>query len=165
MPGDAMTERDVQKTLAQYVWWWRVICVPNLCRWHEMDFAVLTQAGYLWEYEIKVSQSDWNRDIEKRHRQPGYANRWRPAPVKRFHYVFARGLACPEWVTEDTGLIEAAWHISDGYEARKGERVLRLRTVRSPKDRKVSKVEERDKEAIHRSIYHRYWRLAQERAA
>jgi hypothetical protein len=154
-----MTERDVQLALGTYVQWWRVICVPNLCRWNEMDLAVVTQAGYLWEYEIKVSQSDWNRDNQKRCRQERF-RQW-AAPVKRFHYVYARGLVCPDWVHEDTGLIEAAWHISSGYRAKEGERVLRLRTVRAPKDRKVEKIPDRDKEAIQRAIYCRYWRLSQ----
>jgi len=152
---DRMTEHDVQRALAMYVEWWRVCCVPNLCRWHEMDIAVMTTSGYLWEYEIKVTQSDWNRDIKKRHRQ-NWFQPW-AAPVKRFYYVYARGLVCPDWVHEGTGLIEASWQVSDGWRHKKGEQYVNLKQMRGPKDRKVQKIKERDQTAIWRSAYHRYW--------
>lgn len=169
---DVMIERQVQMALADHIQWWRMCCIPNLNRWHEMDFTALTKAGYLWEYEIKVDQRDWERDrLKDLPRDPDKPligwNRPRrnQKHVKRFYYVYARGLVCPEWVADDVGLIEAAWHISDSWRAKKGERVLRLREWRAAQVRKVPKVPDCDQEAMWRSAYHRFWRLMKERAA
>jgi hypothetical protein len=35
----------------------------NLYKWHECDFISVTKAGYLTEYEIKVSKHDFKRDF------------------------------------------------------------------------------------------------------
>ena len=148
-----MTEPLLQMAVADYVNWWNLICIPNLCRWHEMDVAVLTRSGYLWEFEIKVSQQDWNGDNHK-DKPTGY--RQRPlrdlSQVKRFYYVYPEGLTCPEWVPEWAGLIEAR------YKTQGGKCYVVLREEREAKDRKVEKVETRDREAMLRSVYHRFWR-------
>jgi len=162
MPVDKMTERQIQTALASYVDWTRMTCIPNLCRWHEMDFAALTKAGYLWEYEIKVDQRDWDtdnrKDLPRDPRRCGCPTR-NLKYVKRFHYVYARGLVCPEWVDEGVGLIEASWQISGGWRHKKGEQYVELRQIRRPMDHKVEKVPEIDQHAMFVSAYNRFWRL------
>ena len=154
-----MTERLLQRAVADYVQWWNVICVPNLCRWHEMDVAMLTRAGYLWEFEIKVSQQDWNGDHRKD--EPTGSRPWQSARrdlryVKRFHYVYPTGLVCPDWVPAWAGLIEAQ------YVTQGGRCYVALREERKAGDRKVEKVQPDDREAMLRSIYHRYWKMQPE---
>ena len=161
-----LTEGLIQLALAEYVTWWQVVAVPNWTRFHEMDLAVLTRAGYLWEYEIKVDQQDWNTDCRKdRHSPPPYD--WKEPTrslkyVKRFHYVYAHGLRCPDWVPEWAGLIEADYSTNNGDTGKRGIFYVTLRERRPPKDRKVLKLEDRDKMKLYQSTYHRFWRLKME---
>lgn len=162
--GQTLTEHGIQRAVASWVDWQRVTVVPNLTYWHEMDVAVLTKAGYLWEFEIKVSQADWNRDRKKD--EAGTAPPWakgnqeweehftkphrRLDYVKRFTYVYAKGLKCPDWVPAWAGLLEAS--IPDG------ERYVYLDPIRWPENRKVEKAPEKLRLAMLTSIYFRYWR-------
>lgn len=154
-----LTERLLQLAVAADVPWWQVTVVPNWTRFHEMDVAVLTRAGYLWEYEIKVDQQDWNtdnrKDVPRDPRRMGPLGR--PTRnlkyVKRFHYVYAHGLRCPDWVPEWAGLIEADYHTSHGQCS------IWLQQRRPPTDRKVPKLEDSDRIKMLQSTYHRFWRL------
>ena len=156
-----LTERVIQMAIASDVQWWNVTIVPNWARFHEMDVAVLTRAGYLWEYEIKVDQRDWDTDNRKDMlRRPNLpASQWnRPTRnleyVKRFHYVYARGLRCPDWVPEWAGLIEADYHTSHG------ECYVNLQQHRRPQDRRVEKLPADAVRRMFQSTYHRFWRQA-----
>lgn len=158
-----LTEHTIQRAVARFVDWQRVVVVPNLVYWHEMDVAVLTKAGYLWEFEIKVSQADWNRDQKKDviGQVPDWAKgsehweRYFSSPrrnleyVKRFTYVYAKGLTPPDWVPEWTGLLEASGA---------GGQTVHLDPIRWPKNRKAEKAPEKLRLAMLTSIYFRYWR-------
>ena len=158
-----LTEHLVQKSLAQYVQWWNVVAVPNLCLFHEMDLAVLTKAGCLWEYEIKLTQADWERDRKKDEKtgdRPWQQATRRLTYVKRFHYVYAEGLTCPEWVPEFAGLIEVQYRAGRHEYTGADYADVVLRQTRPPKDRKVPKPTEDHCRRIYIAAYHRYWRQA-----
>jgi hypothetical protein len=152
-----LTESLLQLAVAEYVQWWRVVCIPNLRLWHEMDVAVLTRAGCLWEFEIKLTQADWERDREKDALPAGvtHSRYARPrrnlAYVDRFYYVHAMGLSCPDWVPAWVGLLEAEQFTSGG------KVYLRLVEHRAAKRRRAPKPEEHHRDAIYRAAYYRYW--------
>lgn len=172
----SLSEYSIQRAVAHSVGWARAVIVPNLCFYHEMDVAVLTRAGCLYEYEIKCAQRDWTTDNRKDVPQPipdwlaaeDNATRAYPNPdelqrardsyarplrnlkhVKRFYYVYAAGLVCPDWVPEWAGLIEASLD---------GEwKMVTLHEMRAATDRAVEKPPESLRVAMLTSIYHRYW--------
>lgn len=174
----SLTEYSIQRALARSLGWHRHTIVPNLCFYHEMDVAVLTRAGCLYEYEIKCAQRDWTTDnrkdvpqpipdwlmgengarvypnpVELQKAQDSYARPIRNRKhVKRFYYAYAQGLVCPEWVPEWAGLIEASL---DGK-----RKIVTLREVRAATDRAVEKPPESLRVAMLTSIYHRYWQYA-----
>ena len=120
-----------------------------------VNLPMLTRAGYLWEFEIKINQQDWNRDNRK-DQASGPAFWQRPtrdfSGVKRFYYVYKEGLVCPDWVPEWVGLMEAR------YKTLNGRCYIVLHKEREAKDRNVEKVKPEDREAMLRSIYHRFWK-------
>jgi len=65
----------IEHRVAKYFNFRQHVIVPNLS-WgithggghgHEMDLAVITKSGYLYEIEIKISKSDLKKDLEKKH--------------------------------------------------------------------------------------------------
>jgi hypothetical protein len=99
------------------------LACPNLSwgllNW-EADLAVFTKSGFLWEIEIKISESDWKQDQNKQ--KWTYMDRWRDRgdlTPKRFYYAAPQGLAerwseigIPEWagvvsVEESRGRVKA----------------------------------------------------------
>lgn len=169
-----LTEGLVQLAIADYVGWARALVVPNVHLPHEMDVAVLTRAGCLWEFEIKLSQSDWEVDRRKDERKPlpkyfaqlppgdepgqrgYYEQRWCDPQrnlkhVERFTYVYAEGLRQPTWLPDYAGLIEVQQRTYDG------KVFLRLHPVRSAKSRRAPKLSEAGQLQLLRSIYYRYW--------
>lgn len=80
------------------------LVVPN-ASWgfkghHEMDLAVLTKAGFLYEVEIKVSMSDLKADAKKRH---GH----RSPIVKYLYFAFPEKMwpKAEEFVPEHAGIL------------------------------------------------------------
>jgi len=133
-----MTELGVCRLLANWVEWWKVLAVPNVTMsWGEIDLAVVTGANRLWEFEVKLTQSDWEADRKKPHRiaaddvlpngiHPVRAGWWRDdrqrweKAVSRFYYVYLASLKVPAWVPEDAGLIEVvpterSWGVVNGH--------------------------------------------------
>ena len=106
----------------------------------EMDLAIVTKAGYLWEVEIKRTLADWKADERKR--------KWL-APsrqyVTRFFYAVPPTLAYkqPAFVSNDTGLL-----IIDGGN---------VRQVRDARRRKGPRLEQRQIHQLLLSTYHRFW--------
>lgn len=101
-----MTELGICRLLATWVEWWKVLAVPNVVMsWGELDLAVVTKSKRLWEFEVKLTQSDWEADRKKPHRiaadvelpasvgplRAGWwrddRQRWEKA-VSRFYYVY-----------------------------------------------------------------------------
>lgn len=160
-----LTEGLVQLAIAQHVGWARAVCVPNLCLFHEMDMAVLTRAGCLWEFEIKLSQGDWNNDRRKDMvPEPSELHRvmnWQPTAtrnltyVDRFHYVYAAGLTMPDWVPAWAGLLEV------DYKTVGGHVYVALSEHRKAIRRKATKPTDAHVRAMYEAIYYRYWRRVQ----
>jgi hypothetical protein len=170
-----ISEGLLQLAVASYVQWWRNYVVPNLCLFHEMDVAVLTRAGCLWEFEIKLSQRDWETDNRKDVKPAWILDRaeelraqgiepeslgWVARPrrnltyVERFYYVVAPDLVAPDWVPEWAGILRA--EVGEGWYGRAGPHI-RLTPERAAKRRYATKPTEKHREAILRSAYHRFW--------
>lgn len=103
-----LTERIFADVLASKFAYFRNRVFPNvfICG-GEMDVAVVTPAGYLWEIEIKLTLSDWRNDANKsKWRHPGRKF------VSKFYYAVPLKMIekAPEFVPEDTGLLGIYWH-------------------------------------------------------
>lgn len=61
-----MNETKIQDLLYHYFFSGRIYGIPNiyLYKW-ESDFVSVTRAGYVHEYEIKISKADFKADAEK----------------------------------------------------------------------------------------------------
>ena len=62
--------KEIELLVASYFKWRPNLIIPNVS-WgmfhYECDLIVLTQSGYMYEVEIKVSLSDLKKDMEKKH--------------------------------------------------------------------------------------------------
>lgn len=103
---EASTEREIVESLRRSRWQDHMV-MPNFTPpdWWECDLFVLTRSGYFWEFEVKLTRSDFLRDAEKsreirgtgRHvpvdpaiaRFPGQT-RW-VCDVEKKHDLLARG--------------------------------------------------------------------------
>jgi hypothetical protein len=109
-------------------------CLPRYTPkgWFECDVAEFTAAGYLREYEIKISRADFKADVKKRASLSYYAHRRgikgklkheqlqvgdACGPVQ-FWYVVPRGLVQLNEVPEFAGLIEMSEHSSPAWRAK-----------------------------------------------
>jgi hypothetical protein len=166
-----ITEQLLQLAVAQYVQWWRCFVVPNLCLFHEMDVAVLTRAGCLWEFEIKCSQQDWNNDRKKDEANPlDWRGRVRRnlKQVSRFYYVVAPGLKVPDWLggTHPLGPehVTALASFAGILRAREGtyrdQTYIVLAPEKRAKSRRVEKLNERQRAAIYTAAHRRFWTRA-----
>jgi len=91
-------ERRAQNALVRWLGTGRHLVAPNVyLAGHEWDLAVLTRAGYLWEIEIKASNSDWNADKRKTDH---------PAGKPQCRWDAAWGGA-PSWVTRAADRVRA----------------------------------------------------------
>lgn len=78
--------------------------------WWECDICEITEAGYMHEYEIKMSRSDFKRDADKsdrsvkKHTLLAAGERRGPS---RFSFIVPKGLVTLDEVPAWAGLIEA----------------------------------------------------------
>ena len=118
-----MKSSEIYQVLARRLEWWRNTIVPNVylgARRDEMDLAIISQSGLLWEVEIKVSMSDWKADFNKPKWKRG--QRVLPCHPARFYYAVPfelvpeiarseserwgkRKYSIPEWVAPSSGII------------------------------------------------------------
>lgn len=93
-----MNSKDIELIVARHFGTFRNIIVPNVshgfgpCGLWEMDLAIMTGSGYLYEVEIKTSVADLRRDQKKQ--------RWTiPVWLERFESIVSRYyVAIPESV-------------------------------------------------------------------
>lgn len=80
----------------------------------EMDAIVINPSGYVTEFEIKVSRSDFFADFKKEHKHECYKNRGlvegdldslKTKIPNKFYYAVPKGLVKPEEVPEYAGLM------------------------------------------------------------
>lgn len=125
------------------------------------DFVLITAAGYLTEFEVKVSLSDWNADREK-------AKWLRARPhVSRFYYAVPETLESkiPAWLPPHAGVLVVRAAPSRDY----------VREVRPARRLRAQKLPDGWIQSIYTNSYYKYWHLklltmrarrpAQERAA
>ena len=82
-----MKTPDLMRRLAISFQWWRNLIVPNVYlgdRTDEMDLAIVSKSGLLWEVEVKASMADWRADIDKRKWK---CARYDDASPARFYYA------------------------------------------------------------------------------
>jgi hypothetical protein len=99
-----MTERDIQKA----IYWYRIqnspIMLPNiyLFEW-ESDMLCLTHSRHVYEYEIKLTHSDFLADAKKIDKHT-FLEKSRYGP-KRFYYVCPTDIISVNEVPKYSGLI------------------------------------------------------------
>ena len=120
-----------------------------------MDLAVVTPALYVWEFEIKLSMSDWRRD--------GLKDKWRTvhalAPVEkkrrfvsRFYYAVPEKLiekGIPDFVPEEFGII-AIYQNEGGH--------IYSREIRKSKIKRGEKIKPEKLIKFLKKSYFQYWR-------
>jgi len=162
-----LTERDIQRGLMWKFCGSQDVRMVNYTpgRWWECDLIRVTPAGYWYEYEVKLTKSDFKRDAEKyscvRIQTPGgwwrYSNQQEykhdlltandPRGPKQFWFAFPAELIPMEQVPEWAGVVWA----TRGNGGRIKTEIKRKAPIR--------KTEKMSREAILRikeSAYHRY---------
>jgi len=136
-----LTEGWAVLMLAQHFNYRQNFCFPFVHLFGgEMDLAVISRAGYLWEIEVKLSRRDWLVDIKKRKwAHPG--RRY----VSRFFYAVPPEMVGnpPDFVAETTGLLEL-----------RDTNVKQIRTARRCKAPALGRGHMR---GLFASTYYRYW--------
>ena len=106
-----MNELFIQQRLYWQLGHKREYCMPNVFLYgrNESDFVTLTRAGYVDEYEIKISRSDFQAD-KKKHRHDHYTQGHKSESIvkglpNRFWYVVPEGLIETHEAPEYAGLL------------------------------------------------------------
>lgn len=117
----------------------------------ESDLVSVTGAGYLHEYEIKISRGDYKRDAKKaRTRLLTRATAEGQSRPNYFWYVMPAELVAPEELPSYAGLIE----IGSDRRARIHRAAPRLHS---------SKLAMSVREALERSLMYRFWEMREQR--
>lgn len=125
----------------------------------EADLLEISRYGLTYEYEVKVSRSDFLRDFKKTDSSGNYkmdevsaGNR-----TNYFYYIVPRGLVAPDEVPDHAGLVYAYY----GTLVEKGhsEKKMYFDIVKSAKKLTRSKADEKLISILHQSIYFRYHKL------
>lgn len=109
----------------------------------QADFVAITQAGFLSEFEVKISASDWRTDKERKRFE-------RPRPhVRQMYYAVPEPLVerCPDFVPSWVGLLVA----------REGEWSDHLKEYRPAVRQRAQKVDPREVERWRSNCYFRFW--------
>jgi hypothetical protein len=150
--------KRIRFALARYLEWHRQILVPEFALGGGiMDLCQISAAGYVTEYEIKVTRADWRADREKA-KWDSAALGWNGRPrydrsmVSRFFYVVPAHLAekIPDWVSPAAGVLS----ISDG-----GLGWDHVRELRPARRLKAEKISSADRERAITAFYFRCWRM------
>ena len=137
------------------------LIVPNskVFGW-ESDMVSVTQAGYMFEFEVKLSRSDFRADAKKIKSQymvnPIQQSWGKAVGVNRpnyFYYVVPPDLVAVEELPSFAGLIYAEWHPPDYALYCQPARVIRI----APKLH-TDKINEWQRRQLHRAVTFRYWR-------
>lgn len=150
-----MNAKDLQRTLIYNLYTPDKVMVPNAhFAGGEMDLVIVSRAGYLHEYEIKVSLADWKADAKK--------DKWK-SPKRKLVPYFWYAIPKTLWDKNRDRLAEVLPHVRDEYGIITFELVkepkpfLSMWTARQatqlPDTEKLSK---QDLEFLVRKGYHRY---------
>lgn len=92
---------DIELAVASYLGLYMNLIVPNVrgIGLHECDLLVVSNAGYAWEVEIKISKADLIKDKEKKH---GHSS----SKIKYLYFAIPDYLLdCLEHIPERAGII------------------------------------------------------------
>ena len=151
-----MNYLDVELALARKFDHRTNLIVPNIS-WglgfnHELDLAVLTHSGYLWEVEIKMTKSDLKRDKKKGHGH--YSNR-----IARLYFSYPEDMDGPEireHIPPRAGIV-----IVRNSQIR-GTRIIQAHAdvVRAPvRNRDARALDKAEQETMHKLAAMRIWSL------
>lgn len=147
-----LTEATIQHAVA-----WDLIrrghkfVLPNISwsmLYWEADLLTVTQSGYLNEFEIKVSKSDFMNDFKKKK----HYHLQRPnvhMKIPNYFWYIAPIRAIPICVPDYAGLIEVIDR----------ETYISVRDVRKPKRLHDRKIEDLDMLPALRATMFKYWKL------
>jgi hypothetical protein len=146
---------DMEIAVADYFNPRQNLIVPNI-HWglwiHECDLFILTQAGYAYEVEIKVTKADLMRDKDKRHNHEDRDNR-----IKHLYFAIPEKLLPHiEHIPQRAGILVAK---SRRYSMRHSGERLRVEEVREPLLMSSYKFSEPEKYKVARLGALRTWTL------
>lgn len=155
-PGRAetLTERDCQVAIFTYRSNISVnpVIIPNIYffpMW-ESDMLYVTKSGYLHEFEIKLSLSDFRADGRKEYKHMMLADGRGPS---EFWYVCPPGIIPIEQVPDYAGL---AYVIDDPRKYHEGQRTLDVQR-KAKRQKQPRKISTRDWESLANKATNRYW--------
>ena len=136
--------------LARYLDWWQntLMTEVSIDGFRE-DMIMISKAGYVSCYEIKISRGDWRSEKERIRFRPGRT----PTYCSRFFYVvpielYEKGV--PEFVPDHIGILTVTAHENGGYDM--------VREVRAAKRAKAEMLPADQRASIFTSCYYRFWR-------
>ena len=168
-----MTERDIQLAVSYRHVYRHELVVPNvLMGWGECDLLAVSLAGYLTEYEIKISLSDLKREWEK--------YRWDMSKpyCNEAHLSFSEAvknywIVVPDWLVEKAAPLipehSGAGLMSVGSEPHEYPPAFRgmrpLLKIRNPKvNRKATKITPEACVKLGRKGMKKYWNVVRNNA-
>lgn len=132
------------------------LIIPNIYLGHlESDLISVTAAGFIHEYEIKISASDFRADFKKyKHTlmENGRDQFW-----NYFWFVTPAGMISTTDVPEYAGHIEIYGQLEDFSHGQKGN--ITLIECKRPKRLHNRKISLHQKAEIARKLEVRYWRM------
>ena len=162
------TARAVQYAIAVQLDFFKYCIVPNIRLGgnDDMDMAILSPSRLLWEVEIKVTMSDWKRDLEK--------TKW-SMPIgdctpARFYYAVpwklvpendVGGRALPDWLPTQAGVIaignsRSTKTIADGTQEVVDKPTAAILRTAKPRHRKP--LPDKYVDEMYRKLSIRYWK-------
>lgn len=157
-----MITRDIEKAIYENIWPNSILVCPNVYMGrYEMDICQITKAGYVVEYEIKLSRSDFAADFKK---GGGYGlnpsifskhnvlanNEVKRKRPSRFFFVTPRGLLKEEDIPSYAGWGEC-------YPGDNNHHVI-LWKKKAPRLKGAKAIEIKDYQKLLRGMMYRYWR-------
>ena len=143
-------ENDIQNGIWSSLSSAHIFCVPNVYFYPdwESDLISVTNSGRVWEFEIKLSKSDYKRDFEKRRHEIMDHNPYRGA--YQFYYViYGFDLSLDE-LPPYAGLMVASYW-------RKYNIFYPSVKKSSPRRSKTKKITDKQKLDLSRKLMFRYW--------
>ena len=153
-----MNERQIQYRLYRALWQQSELMVPNCCvfGW-EADMLRVTKAGYVWEYEIKISRADYLADTDKTRKHEilstGGTEEWtgellvRDRP-RHFIYLMPAGIAQAAEMPDYAGFVQLE---------PQNNGVWRLAVIKPPPALGKGKITDEQRLQMLLSTYHRFW--------
>lgn len=94
---------------------------PNIFidRW-ECDLLEITKSGYTYEYEVKISRSDFKADARKQTFRQSKADAIRSGRTNYFYYITPKDLIVSDEVPEYAGLMYAIPYTAHFFSIQKG---------------------------------------------